>query len=325
MKNKQIVIIGAGQLGSRHLQAISLLHFSTTIWVVDPMVSSLETAKARWKEVDYVSQHEIHYKSDVKELPSDLDVVIIATSSNVRRNIIEMLLQERTVRYMILEKVLFQEEEDYFSIQELLENKGVKAWVNCPRRQFEGYSQLRKEINFQAFQMSVTGSQWGLGCNSIHFIDLFSYLCQSSNISVVPFLNEKLYTSKRAGFVEFNGSLLVASDNASKLLITCFELGNHPLEITIELPEASISIKESLQAMEIRTSANNWQALHLSFPILRQSQLTNLVIEDLLTSGTCLLTPFEESVKLHIPLINIFLNHYNQVNKTPNNIVCPIT
>ena len=47
---KTIVVIGAGQLGSRHLQALSKVNFKTTIEVVDPFESSLVVAKGRFNE-----------------------------------------------------------------------------------------------------------------------------------------------------------------------------------------------------------------------------------------------------------------------------------
>ena len=44
---KKIVIIGAGQLGSRHLQGIAQSSFDIAIEVIEPYETSRETAKVR--------------------------------------------------------------------------------------------------------------------------------------------------------------------------------------------------------------------------------------------------------------------------------------
>lgn len=48
---KNIVVIGAGQLGSRHLQALSKVNFQTRIEVVAPFADALEVAWARFNEI----------------------------------------------------------------------------------------------------------------------------------------------------------------------------------------------------------------------------------------------------------------------------------
>ena len=55
-----------------------------------------------------------------------------------------------------------------------------------------------------------------------------------------------------------------------------------------------------------------------------QSDITHLYVQQLLDTQNCDLTPYEESVKHHIPLLKVFLNHYNTVNKTKIKF-CPIT
>jgi predicted dehydrogenase len=58
---KSIVIIGAGQLGSRHLQALRLIDEPIRIQVVDPSHESLKVAEERFNQVKKDFFGEIHF------------------------------------------------------------------------------------------------------------------------------------------------------------------------------------------------------------------------------------------------------------------------
>ena len=50
-----IVIIGAGGIGSRHLQSLSNIKIPLQIFVVDPILKALKIAKKMLEEEGYVS------------------------------------------------------------------------------------------------------------------------------------------------------------------------------------------------------------------------------------------------------------------------------
>ena len=79
-----IVLIGAGQLGSRHLQGLAKISHESHITVVDPNPESLELAKVRYAECpENPKIRKIEFVSDMSFLTSELDCVIIATNSNI--------------------------------------------------------------------------------------------------------------------------------------------------------------------------------------------------------------------------------------------------
>jgi ubiquinone/menaquinone biosynthesis C-methylase UbiE len=47
-----IAVVGAGQIGSRHLQALSLIDREARLQIVDPSSQSLATAKERFETVN---------------------------------------------------------------------------------------------------------------------------------------------------------------------------------------------------------------------------------------------------------------------------------
>lgn len=132
MTPKNVAIIGAGNLGSRHLQALALTDIPLAVQVVDPSEKSLDVAKERWQEMPINPLVErVTFHKELDELNGNFDVVIVATSSKPRRAVVEKLLAKNKVRYMILEKVLFPRLSDYEDVGRLLERHNVKAWVNC--------------------------------------------------------------------------------------------------------------------------------------------------------------------------------------------------
>lgn len=121
-----IAIIGSGQIGSRHLQALSQLNRITNIQIVDPNYKSLERARERFLQVqENKYAQKVEYLQNIVDLSNNLELVIIATSSDVRREVIEKLLLQKKVRYIILEKVLFQKIKDFAVVNNLLVRNNV--------------------------------------------------------------------------------------------------------------------------------------------------------------------------------------------------------
>ena len=50
--HKKVLLVGAGQLGSRYLQGLAKVSIPLEIHVLDISESSLRIAEARWNEVD---------------------------------------------------------------------------------------------------------------------------------------------------------------------------------------------------------------------------------------------------------------------------------
>jgi len=118
-----IALIGAGGIGSRHLQSLSLLDGDYLIQVVDPSSESIVRAKELLSNESDGRIDNIKYYSDIESLDCNIDVAIIAVTSAIRRKVTEDLLSKIDVANIIFEKVLFNKIEDYFFIQNLLQKK----------------------------------------------------------------------------------------------------------------------------------------------------------------------------------------------------------
>ena len=65
----KIAVIGAGQLGSRHLQGLKLSKLKSDIWVVDNNSNSLQIAQQRYEEGEVNSNQTIYYLQLIEQLP----------------------------------------------------------------------------------------------------------------------------------------------------------------------------------------------------------------------------------------------------------------
>ena len=97
MKNnsiKDIAIVGVGEIGSRHLQALSQCDFNSRLYCIDPSIESLERAKNRLNEYPKNPNiHSIIFEESIDALPSSLDFSIIATCADVRFQVLSDLLE----------------------------------------------------------------------------------------------------------------------------------------------------------------------------------------------------------------------------------------
>lgn len=322
---KNIALIGCGQLGSRHLQALASVNRKLKIQVIDPSGDSLKIAESRFKEVSQNFSGNISYHTDITSLEKKLDVVIIATNSKIRRNIIEQLVAQSTVDYLILEKILFTKVEDYMIVEKILKENNIKAWVNCARRMMEFYQSLRKQIKGH-IHFTVTGNAWGLGCNGIHLLDLFAYLIKSQNITLSNNLIDKtIVESKRPGYIEFTGTVTGYSDHHS-FHMTSFPSNDSPMHITINTPTARYIIQEGNRGtMRVSKHENKWLWEEQSFTMPFQSQLSNKLVEDILETGNCDLTTYKESSMLHLLFLNNFISLLKEINPNKKIEECLIT
>jgi hypothetical protein len=299
----QIALIGAGQLGSRHLQGLALLDRPARVTVVDPTDSSLATARERFAQVKQ-GKVEAVFTQRFGDLPRDLDGAVVATGANVRRGAIEAVLQQSKVKVALLEKVLFQRIEDYAAVGALLEKSGTHAWVNCAQRLWPFFRDLRpRTLGKSNVRVTVRGAQWGLGCNAIHNLDLLPFLTGDARCRLETALDAGSIPSKRPGFIEFTGTLSAYGERGNSVVQTSDREGDAPFEIAVETPELQ-------QTWRIADGA----------PF--QSQLTHVVLLEMIERGTSLLPAYSESADLHVKMLHVFLLHLGLDN---SNQTCAIT
>lgn len=313
-----ILIAGAGQLGSRHLQGVKSSKYELDIWVYDLSKESLKVAEERYNQI--VSQNKtVHFVTSIDEVPSDIDVVIVATSSKPRAIIIKQILESKSVKYMVLEKFLFTRLVEYDEIGKLLCKNNVKTWVNCPRRMWEGYKIISDFINKdKPVIFKYIDSDWGLCCNTVHYIDIFMWLsgcsCFRTDIeSLIP----EVVESKRPGYVELYGTEKFETDNGSILTLTS-KIDSVPDPIVIiNNDDTNIQYNEVDGRIIINGKTYN-------VPVHYQSGLSGLLVDELLELGDCHLAKYKESASYHIAYLRVISPYINKLLGSSSDS-CPIT
>ena len=302
---KNVIIVGMGQLGRRHAQSLAGFGSELEITLVDSNPSSLETAKDFLEPLfkDNISVKSI-YLNNLEQVSSySYDLAIIATTSSARLSVLEALLSRCKVKFCILEKFLFSDISEYDKAYSMLCDANVVTFVNCPFRAMESYKQLKRQISPCNFlKMTVKGKGWGLFCNMIHYVDLFSYFIGDNRFNIASsFNNDKLSESKRVGYNEAYGEIAI-NNGKGRLTLVCDEGDFTGAQVEIETTNATYLIDENKQMLYYSTKEDP-QIVESNFYILYQSQLTKELVEDIFENQTCSLSLYEDSANLHIQLL----------------------
>ena len=329
---KKVAIIGAGQLGSRHLQGVLKSSFEFDVYVVDPYLSSLELAEGRAGEIEHL--HEVYFEERISRLPGVLDLVIVATNSDVRLSVLKNLLIQSKVGTLILEKVLFQSVHEYDEAQELIQNTNTTVFVNHARRMqevYKGLQDLLGEFEGEVFDVDYYGSNWGLGCNGLHLSDAICFMFNDEiQYYDIRELDSEIVESKRAGFVEFTGTLSGKTKKNHSIRITSRKTRDglpSGISLTLNAPSVRISVKEGGKETLIIVTRMNQEAdtKVITFPgMLFQSDLSKIIVEEALSGRSIELTTYEEALVNHKLFIESLLNHMKKSNHVNSN-KCPIT
>lgn len=325
MERRQIGMIGAGNLGARHLQAFALAKEAYQITVMDVSREALKRAEEIFAGTKGSEKHETRFVSGIADMPARMDLVVVATGSDVRRRVVEELLAHADVSYLVLEKVLFQRPGDYEAVSELLEQKRVKAFVNCPRRMYPVYEMLREKLRgARSMEITVSGSDWNLGSNAVHMLDLIAYLAGSDSIRLdLSGLDPECRQSRRNGFLEITGTICGSMGRCRSFSVASYDRAGVPASMVITSDICRIYIAEWKKELELADESTGWEWRKESFDMPYQSRLTQLVAEELLSGGSCRLTAFEESCRLHLALERQLIPYFERQGAEKG--CCPIT
>lgn len=327
MENSHVLLIAVGNIGFRHFQALLNCRSAFDLHVVE--INDDAIAHARDYATGHANGREIHYYASLSEITPGtvFHTAILATASLPRRAVFEELVSLHTVKNVIFEKVLFPRIGDYAVVGSLLDQLGIAAYVNCPRRMSVSYAALRDELaGTKNLFFSVRGGDWGLACNVVHMVDLFAFLAGAAQNAPIlcsgTQLEDKLFQSKRPGYIEFYGKLIGKLGERVLFSIECSH-GPAPQEIEIYTDTAYYCIRETdgiILSQQLDSAAANTRSLDL--PLVSQS--TTQVVDRLFESLPAGLTDYKESAKLHLAFLREFIKERNALLGTEDD-ACPIT
>ena len=302
-----VAVIGAGQLGSRHLQGLSKLVQDCTLHIVDPSDSSIAEARKRISEIKLAKPKKVcsHYSPET--LPASVELAIIATTSDTRLAAMKSLCSSSSAQFLILEKVLFQNPSHFVEARKLLESQSIKCWVNCPRRANFEYSELRDFFGGEPLTfMAVNGGGWGLGCNAIHFLDLLAFFSGRTEFSFdTSLLDRETRYGKREGFIEISGTLRGDCSGISFALRSAW--GGKGRHIISLYSDTKVAVIDEIGSKVWRINEDTSECTDFNVPF--QSNLTTSLANSILTDGICDLPTYDESLLVHMPFLKALSKH----------------
>lgn len=301
-----VLLVGAGQLGSRYLQGLSLCKNLLDIAVLDISLKSLQQAELRWREVGgLTSKHEISFYTELTKCPQQIEIAIIATTADSRPEIVTSVAKHIVVRYWLLEKVLAQSSEGLDQILSQISNP-LLAWVNTPRRMIPWHNLIKQQLKMQSpMQLTVTGNIWNLASNSLHFLDMLAWWSEESLVSVnTDQLDANWIKGKREGTWEICGTLTAKFSGGSTAKLISGSAGD--LSYLIELIDSS----GSWNIDEVKGTALYLNGVMIPGSLPYQSEMTATLVDEIIDSGNCQLPTLEESVAIHRVFIDALLKHW---------------
>jgi predicted dehydrogenase len=317
----QVAIIGAGQLGRRHLQGLVKSSQALSIHVVDPSEASRRAVEEYIAAPESGALPPIQVHASLDALPPELALVVVATTANQRLEVIEQLARVSRVQHLILEKFLFNDSAHYAQAEATIAAHRMRAWVNTPRRHFSVYRELRERMKDERLlQFTADGGDWGLCCNSVHFVDLVQFLTGESELRQLSTrIDDGLLPSKRDGYVELTGEVQ-GQVGSARFTVRSIRGSTKPITLTLHYESQTVFVSEAAGTSWL---VGQGPVQAVSFRLPYQSEMTGTIADQLLLTGTCDLTPYAESSQAHLPLLHAFARLAGEV--TGSNAKCAIT
>lgn len=194
---RHVLLIGAGALGMRYVEGFEARN-DCLIFVHDILERDLSGFQNAMfiENLDCVSS-------------TFLDLVIVATTAKGRAEILINILDNLIFSKILLEKPVEQSVEKLDLI--VKNNSAGMCYVNLARRCSLLYFQLKNILETETVvKIVVTGKNFGIACNGLHFIDLAQYLTGQTPQGYA-FFDQPLnwVKAKREGFYEAHGKIVI--------------------------------------------------------------------------------------------------------------------
>ncbi len=302
-----ILILGCGKIGSRHVQSLSKSKFALNIFIIDPSSQSVSATKnIFYSTVNNRSKIKLFVVTDISDINVNIEYLIIASNSKERSKLLSNSLNYLNPKNIILEKFLFSKISDYNKFTRIFDNMKTNVWVN----EYMGY-----EFNFikkyfeseKNIKVQVIGN-WGLCCNAVHFIEIFHNLISRKKIYIHNCdFNNELKKSKRYGYYELYGKIELVSESSDLLTMKCYpELKEEIIKISLTSSNSELECIWENENIKYKLHENGNLVVSDNHRVRRQSERTLELIEDLLKENKCNLPKYEIAKDHHLLVIEEF-------------------
>ena len=202
-------------------------------------------------------------------------------------------------KYWIIEKIIEQNSNSITEMCNIL--KPFKCWVDMPRRGIKEYLLIKNILRKKKLinvNLRVTMFGERIITSSVHMIDIMCWLLNTSIKNVITKnLNRKWIESKRKGFFDIGGKLVVLLKNNSKIILKTSKnpksgdiiIGNNYFNLNINETRGNIITSEGKKIKLVTP--------HVSIIMTK-------IITEILLKGNTKLPSLSESIEDHKILID---------------------
>lgn len=323
---RRALIVGCGQLGGRHLQAIASLDLISDVEVVDPRAEGLKSGRALLEETpDRSPGIRYQWLAGVEKASRGGDLCIVATGAAGRCALIQEISEKLGYRFFIVEKLVSQSVQDYEDLLGFARKKKISIWVNCQERTFPIHKMIREKAGGEPITVSETAGNRGLATVGIHGVDNFVFYTGCNElIPAGSLFDPVLHTTKR-GFSDLSGTMQAVTPGGSRLVLNYGREGAAGKHVVIVSRNRRWMITQATQDAWEAGEEGGWRWEKIPFEgELRVSRSTASFARQILQNGTCDLPTLEQAFPAHRFVLSEMLPQFNKLLKKKDDL-CPVT
>jgi hypothetical protein len=311
---KNILCVGFGGIGCRHTQSLLNVSPELNIYVVEPNEAIFKENEVRIG----AKSGRLKHVTSIDAIDVQIDFAIIATSASPRFEIMKELLNKGILNFLV-EKVVFQSAAQFEEIISLLEKNNGQAYCNFVSRYFSNYQDIKSRVKDNSIvNMIVSGGDFGLGCNSLHYVDLFEYFTGKTSKLISSSLVKNDVEHKRGVlYKEVTGQLAWSTASGDTLSVLSDKNQEGGVEVTIAFG-GEVNVINQQTRKHFQSIDGNIE--NKVFELKYTSSLTKTIYEDIIDKSTVLPT-IQLTENCHVQLFKA-INHTLGLKPTD---ICPIT
>ena len=325
----RVLIVGCGQLGSRHLQAVASLPQVRNIEIVDPRPEALQLGRKRLGEIPGSRDGTVfHWFSSLEEATQGGDLCIVATQADMRCRLVHEIANRLEYCSFLLEKLVAQSVRDYEDLISFSKKRGLSIWVNCKGRAHPSHKRVKDRLNStESIIFTVSGGNHGLVNNGIHAADLFAFFDGTDRIeSAGTRIDPILHRSKRGnGVFDLSGALHGHTEKGSYFTLSFAADHDAPGYYAIVSRSYRAVIDDMMKWFYESTLESGWSWRQVPYEAnLAVSNMTRAFATDILQLGRCELPTLEECFPAHRFILTELNPHFNRLLGVESDR-CPVT
>lgn len=320
-----ILVFGAGVLGTHHIMSLASIKDPVSLVVIDPRESARNAILELLSNTNFFARSKCLVVGSLEssfEYYPVFDVAIVACNARDRFECLQSALSTG-VQNIVLEKILFTQLCHYDMAEASINQSGAKVYVNCVRRSYRSFRKIHQIFSPQPFNYRVEGAGWGLASNLVHHLDEFCALAGTTNISIdASGLEPGYIKSKRASYIELCGRVRATASTGSTFEAECTRAIVGYRTVTIKSAVACAVIEQNKGSLSLDFKGRH-SVIDAGIPL--QSEITRRHVLDIVEGRQPQLAHFPEASHLHRVLLEEFLKHLRQTCPEEVFEECPIT